>query len=180
MHQLAPSIARSLLALMSACCDQIDSPAAWEVLLSLLESTTSHPDSVLPVHAALDTICRDGRGMCAANYMHVVTAVRALVVSACSAWMSAEQAREAGREAALPFDDSQIRGSVDLLELVANWLQTWRQRQAQVLRASLVLFMFSLQKGLHLHHVMRNWVSDKYCCWAWEYLLEIGYPSPCK
>lgn len=132
VQALAPSIARSLLALMSACCDQIDSHAAWEVLLSLLESTTSHPDAVLPVAAALDTICRDGRGMCAANYMQVVTAIRALVVSASGLWMAAEQAREAGREAVLPFDENQIRASVDLLEMVATWLQTWRQRQAQV------------------------------------------------
>ena len=128
---LRPS-ARALLSLLSSCCEQLESYDAWEVLLSLLEATASHPDAVLPVHGALETLCRDGRGISAANYMHVVTAIRALVVSACGAWLAAEQASDAGRDAPLAFDDAHIRAAVDLLEHVAYWLQTWRQRQAQV------------------------------------------------
>lgn len=180
VQQLAPSIARSLLNLMSSCCEQVESHDAWEVLLTLLESTTSHPEAVLPVYNALETLCREGRGISAANYMHVVTAIRALVVSGCGVWMAAEQARDAGREAPLAFDEAQIRLSVDLLEQVAYWLQTWRQRQAQV--HSLLEVSDTLYFGHSLDHFWGD-RGNQFCFSYWVVQLSHlrwSYSQLCK
>lgn len=132
VRALSPPFARALLGLMSACCDRITSQPAWETLLSLLENTSSHPDAVLPAGAALDALCRGGRGVCTANFMHVVTAVRTLATNACGLLTAAAHARTSGREVDMPFGVDEVRDMVNLLELMAGWLQTWRQRQAQV------------------------------------------------
>lgn len=132
IRALSPPFARALLGLMSACGDRITSQPAWETLLTLLENTSSHPDAVLPAAAALDSLCRRGRGMCTANFMHVVTAVRTLATNACGLLTAAAHARATGRNVDMPFSVEEVRDMVNLLELMAGWLQTWRQRQAQV------------------------------------------------
>lgn len=132
IRALSPPFARALLGLMSACGDRITSQPAWETLLALLENTSSHPDAVLPAAAALDALCRGGRGVCTANFMHVVTAVRTLATNACGLLTAATHARASGREIEMPFGVDEVRDMVNLLELMAGWLQTWRQRQAQV------------------------------------------------
>jgi hypothetical protein len=130
---LAPTVSRALLGLISACGEHITSPAAWDVLLALLVNTCSHPDAVLPVAAALDALCRESRGLSRENFMQTVTAVRAVVQNACAMIVEARRTR---REGDLPFGIPEVRNTLDVFEQIAQWLQTWRQRRAQV-RSSL-------------------------------------------
>jgi hypothetical protein len=156
VRDLAPPLARSIFSLIRTCGHLMHEQQSWDILLSSLANTCSHPGAVLVAADALEAICREPVCLSPANVMDVIAAVAVIAGRASSIIRNSPdgggasgrrrgpddsaseregrrkegEVRSRGGGGALHVDT--VRRIISNLEGVAAWLRIWRQQQAQV------------------------------------------------